>query len=129
MELQAIWKNKTNTGISINLPEDDDTFNLSDTYQIKRTPVSGGGFKMQILPKDSITDSEERIQANSQLGNYTYKWNIDGSLVADATTSEFTMAQADCPTFTPNSIHNVLVAATKDGKTYTLSQRIQLADE
>lgn len=130
LELQAIWKNKTNTGISINLPEEDeDTFNLSDTYQIKCTPVSGGGFKMQILPKDSITDSEERIQANSQLGNYTYKWNIDGSLVADATTSEFTMAQADCPTFTPNSIHYVLVAATKDGKTYTLSQRIQLADE
>ena len=127
--LQAIWVHSTNSGIDIELVNDDDDFDLSDTYQIKFTEISTGGFKLSLLPLDSITDSEERINANNALGEYSLKWSIDGELVSDATTTDIVLDQSDYPTFTPNSIHYVILAATKAGKTYTLSKNFQLANE
>ena len=126
--LQAIWVHSTNSGIDIELVNDDDGFELSNTYEIKCTAMdtSQGQFKLSINPLASIVDNGERIAAVNALGEYTYQWIVDGDVIADETGSEFILTTN---TFTPDSIHYIVVGATKDGKTYTLSYRIHLAGQ
>ncbi len=121
LELQAIWKNKTNSSFDIELVNDDD-FDLSETYEISCTAIdtTQGKFKLSIQPLDSIEDKDAAMTA---LAEYTLQWIVDGDVIADETNYEFTLTTN---TFTPDSIHNITVGATKNGITYTFSQKVQI---
>ena len=79
---------------------------------------------LALAPKEGI-DASDILSLTS---HFTYQWSIDGTVIEDADSGSKTLALADYPTLTPNSIHYVTVAVTYNSRVYTLTKKIQMVD-